>query len=414
MASFSSIGPASDNRITPHLSAPGFWIHSAQSAAADGGPLCVARAEAGTSMATPALAGATALLRQYLVEGRHPSGQPDPNNAVNPPGALMKALLTNGAEFLTGIHPAEQGGELSSDPNILSGWGMPKLDNSLSIDGKTADGRKVWMHGMKCCDPADMEIVAAGASRDYSIIVADGSKPLKVTLAWHDAPGATQAQQALVNDLDLEVVAPDGVVMPITGQSGPDRLNNLEQVVQNDPAPGVWTLRVRGTSVPEPGTFGGQPFSIVASGSLDDSCTTKGGCDEAVAAFESESAGATLFSGEGDAGLFAAILVMAVLIGLMLLCYFKRNQLMDILTPMLAGSSGLPEGWSKMVDPNSGQPYYYNSNTGESSWEKPAAPASEMQAQTSAGAWQQVETAPGSGQFYWYNAQTGQSQWNPP
>jgi len=257
------------------------------------------------------------------------------------------------------------------------------------------------------------EIVAAGASRDYQIVVADSSKELKVTLAWHDAPGSTQAQQALVNDLDLEVVAPDGVVMPISGQSGPDRLNNLEQVVQNDPAPVVWTLRVRGTSVPEPGTYGGQPFSIVASGGLADTCTTKGSCDEAVSTFESGEAGMGLFSGEGDAGLFAAILVMAVLIGLMLLCYFKREKLMEILSPMLAGSSGLPEGWSKMVDPNSGQPYYYNSNTGESSWEKPAAPATAMEAMPAAGAWQQVMD-PGSGQYYWYNSQTGQSQWTPP
>jgi hypothetical protein len=45
----------------------------------------------GTSMATPTLAGAAVLLRQWLVEGRYPDGLPKQVDAVftSPSGALV-------------------------------------------------------------------------------------------------------------------------------------------------------------------------------------------------------------------------------------------------------------------------------------------------------------------------------------
>ena len=32
----------------------------------------------------------------------------------------------------------------------------------------------------------------------------------------------------------------------------------------------------------------------------------------------------------------------------------------------------LPQGWTIEIDPSSGQEYYYNTVTGESTWERPA------------------------------------------
>ena len=32
----------------------------------------------------------------------------------------------------------------------------------------------------------------------------------------------------------------------------------------------------------------------------------------------------------------------------------------------------LPSGWQEIQDPNSGNAYYYNANTGESRWERPS------------------------------------------
>ena len=78
-------------------------------------------------------------------------------------------------------------------------------------------------------------------------------------------------EKALVNDLDLTVVAPDGssflpwILNPDTTHvtdnaiRGVDRLNNIEQVTIDLPSSGQYTLRINGTEVP----FGPQTFHIV-------------------------------------------------------------------------------------------------------------------------------------------------------
>eukprot|EP00937_MAST-01D_sp_MAST-1D-sp2_P001969 g1969.t1 len=87
------------------------------------------------------------------------------------------------------------------------------------------------------------------------------------------------------------------------------------------------------------------------------------------------------------------------------------------------GEGGLPEGW-ELVDDGSGQRYYYNSSTGESSWEPPAlplpssapaptaAPALAVAESARAAGWELVDD--GSGQRYYYNSSTGESSWEPP
>ena len=116
---------------------------------------------------------------------------------------------------------------------------------------------------------------------EHAVSVVPGQDELRVTLAWDDLPGtpnSDNAAPALVNDLDLLLVGPNGevvrpLVMPTAAQfdcdggtagtqtgtcspgadpgpfntvaaQGTDRLNNLEQVVVADPAPGRWRARV--------------------------------------------------------------------------------------------------------------------------------------------------------------------------
>ena len=38
------------------------------------------------------------------------------------------------------------------------------------------------------------------------------------------------------------------------------------------------------------------------------------------------------------------------------------------------GARGLPAGWTEEVDPSSGDIYFYNAATGETTWDRPAAP----------------------------------------
>jgi uncharacterized repeat protein (TIGR01451 family) len=83
-----------------------------------------------------------------------------------------------------------------------------------------------------------------------------------VTLAWDDYAAAPFAANALVNNLNLQIVSPGGSVyypfslspsnphLPATA-SGPNSRDNQEQGVVSNPMPGTWTIRVRGTSVPE-------------------------------------------------------------------------------------------------------------------------------------------------------------------
>jgi hypothetical protein len=98
--------------------------------------------------------------------------------------------------------------------------------------------------------------------------------PLRVTLAWTDYPGEPSAAKALVNDLDLEVIGPNGA--HYSGNQGLytsgqclragtwDACNNVEGIILPQAGPGVYTIIVHGAQVAQGGT---QPFALVASGS---------------------------------------------------------------------------------------------------------------------------------------------------
>jgi hypothetical protein len=89
---------------------------------------------------------------------------------------------------------------------------------------------------------------------EYQLQVPEQEPELRVTLAYTDPPGVTSAVKALVNDLDLIVIAPDGT--RYLGNEGllhgnrsraggsPDRVNNVENVFLDQPQPGVWRVLV--------------------------------------------------------------------------------------------------------------------------------------------------------------------------
>lgn len=97
--------------------------------------------------------------------------------------------------------------------------------------------------------------------------------PLRVTLVWTDYPGAANAAKALVNNLDLEVIAPDGT--HYWGNAGAyaagspclvggkDVCNNVEGVIIPEADFGGYQIIVHGVNVPQGGK---QPFAVVASG----------------------------------------------------------------------------------------------------------------------------------------------------
>jgi hypothetical protein len=97
--------------------------------------------------------------------------------------------------------------------------------------------------------------------------------PLRITLAWTDYPGEPSAAKALVNDLDLEVIGPNGA--HYSGNQGLytsgqclrggtwDACNNVEGIILPQAGAGMYTVIVHGAQVAQGGA---QPFALVASG----------------------------------------------------------------------------------------------------------------------------------------------------
>jgi len=56
------------------------------------------------------------------------------------------------------------------------------------------------------------ELLSSGQSFERRVLISSASEPLKVTMTYSDFPGFPGALPALVNDLDLEVVGPNGLI----------------------------------------------------------------------------------------------------------------------------------------------------------------------------------------------------------
>ncbi|MEO6325842.1 MAG: S8 family serine peptidase [Thermoanaerobaculia bacterium] len=240
IAGFSSRGPTADGRIKPDVVAPGTSIVSAGSDGVHGNASCDLYSNTGTSMACPAVAGATALLRQYFTDGFYPTGAPNAADAFSPSASLMKAVLLNGTLAL----PAS-----GSFGNGDYGWGRPFLDSNLAFAG---DSRKLRVVSL-----LNTQGLVTGQSAATAVTVAAGQE-LRATLVWSDAEGTLGAATALVNDLNLTVSDGtttyrgnvfDGSGVSIPGGSA-DVRNTVEQVRFVAPAAGSYTITVTAASVP--------------------------------------------------------------------------------------------------------------------------------------------------------------------
>lgn len=218
----SSRGPAHDGRLKPELVAVGTNVYSTAH-------LNTYFTSTGTSMACPAVSGTlTELYQAYKVL----------NSGVNPPSALMKAIIMNTADDLG-----------NPGPDFIYGYGR--------------------INGRKSIIPIEQNLflvdsISHAATNKHKITVPKNTGKVKIIVYWHDYPAAINAEVALVNDIKMQVTNPiDSLFNPwildfypeatrlnSNAIRGIDIRNNHEQITIDNPIDGNYTITINGSNIP--------------------------------------------------------------------------------------------------------------------------------------------------------------------
>ena len=217
MTNFSSWGPMDDGRLLPTVSAKGLHVYSMM-------PENGHDYMDGTSMACPMVTGHAALLTQRYHQL---------NGGANPSSALLKGLLAN-----TAVDRGNPG------PDYSYGYGI------VNAEAAVVALENGWYK---------LDTMQSGMSKPpITIEVPAGVKQLRVMLTWIDPVVDKEyayGEPALVNDLDLSVSQGGAPVQPWVldrgnpekpATRGMDAINNIEQVVIDNPEAGTATVTIGG------------------------------------------------------------------------------------------------------------------------------------------------------------------------
>lgn len=234
-----SWGPTEDGRLKPIVTAGACQTTGDLGIkSTDNSPANAYTVMCGTSMSTPAVAGGIALMLQQYRAVYNTSGIFWPSTA--------KAIL---------MHTATDLG--NPGPDYQWGYGLVNIHAAVDLISRRAFRQ---------------DNVAQGDVDVFTFVVPSNAAHARLTLAWDDFQATFNANPALINNLDLELVAPSGTIWqpwilnpanPASNATrGVDNRNNQEMVQVPTPEAGTWLVRVKGTTVPQ----GPQDYSLVCEG----------------------------------------------------------------------------------------------------------------------------------------------------
>lgn len=240
LANSSSRGPAADGRIKPDIGGKGTSVFSTETDNTYG-------TKTGTSMSCPGIAGVMAQLYQAYK---------DLNGGQDPNSGLMKCLLLNTADDIG-----------NPGPDFKYGWGEVNAFRAATL---LEDGHYL------------SDSISQGQINYHNINIPSGVKQIKIMVYWRDKEASTSAAVALVNDINIVLETPLGLiynpwVLDHTPNSsalnqsairGIDNLNNMEQITIDDPTSGLYNLKIDGYAIP----YGPQEYWVTYE-FIDDSIT---------------------------------------------------------------------------------------------------------------------------------------------
>jgi hypothetical protein len=230
-----STGPAADGRIKPELC---FWYDSIECPSSNSDS-SYTTGFGGTSAATPISAGCFGLFFEMWSDGAFF------NSALGKSVFENRTKSTTAKAFLINTAvPYSNNGSLPyfDISRNVQGWGLPNVRNLY-------DRRQSFFFDN------ENTVLTNQQRATYRFIVPAGTPEFRATMVYLDPWAAPNANPTRINDLDLKVTSPTGVVYQ--GNNGmttsvwtapggsPDSRNTVENVFVNNPLPGIWTVEVR-------------------------------------------------------------------------------------------------------------------------------------------------------------------------
>lgn len=207
---------------------------------------------------------------QYFSEGWYPSGRPNPADAIAPSGALLKAVLINSGEQLFNMYDETTGSlvALTDYPSKEASYGRVILSRILNFnESEYEDGKPLsfFFRGTIKTNPSRYHVsVIQGKVDVYHFWTTANPGPVRITLAWTDTAGISNAGGKIVNSLTLRVKDLNTTIeyLPFSTVDINGIAQNTVYVVDIPNAPGLhyWSITVRGGLV-----SGTQPYALVAT-----------------------------------------------------------------------------------------------------------------------------------------------------